>query len=50
MKLNGILLPHKKGTENCKTEILPLPETVKISMSQHMGAPCMTLVKKGDEK
>lgn len=49
MKLNGILLPHKKGTENCKTEILPLPETVKISMSQHMGAPCMPLVKKGDE-
>ena len=48
MRLNGILLPHKKGTENCETKNLPLPERVKISMSQHMGAPCVPLVKKGD--
>lgn len=49
MKLNGISLPHKKGTEDKETVKLPLPEKVKISMSQHMGAPCMPLVKKGDE-
>lgn len=48
MRLNGILLPHKKGTENCETKNLPVPERVKISMSQHMGAPCVPLVKKGD--
>lgn len=49
MRLNGISLPHKKGTENAETVALPCPETVKISMSQHMGAPCLPLVKVGDE-
>ena len=48
MKLKSIVLPHKKGTENCETVKLPIPERVKISMSQHMGAPCTPLVKKGD--
>lgn len=49
MRLNGIILPHKKGTENAETIAVPCPETVKIAMSQHMGAPCLTLVKAGDE-
>lgn len=48
MRLNGIFLPHKKGTENCETVKISLPEKVKILMSQHMGAPCEPLVKKGD--
>lgn len=48
MKLKSIVLPHKKGTENCETVTFPVPEKVKISMSQHMGAPCVPLVKKGD--
>ncbi len=48
MRLNGISLPHKKGTENAETITLPCPERVKISMSQHMGAPCLPLVKVGD--
>lgn len=48
MKLNGIFLPHKKGTENCETVKLPIPAKVKISMSQHMGVPCEPVVKKGD--
>lgn len=49
MKLNGIFLPHKKGTENSESFRIPTPKTVKISMSQHMGAPCEPLVKKGDK-
>lgn len=49
MRLNGIILPHKKGTENAETIAVPCPETVKIAMSQHMGAPCLPLVKAGDE-
>ena len=28
---------------------MPIPDIVKISMSQHIGAPCQPLVKKGDE-
>jgi electron transport complex protein RnfC len=27
---------------------MPVPDVVKISMSQHIGAPCKPLVKKGD--
>lgn len=49
MRLNGITLPHKKGTENSETVVMPCPESVRISMSQHMGAPCLPLVKAGDE-
>ena len=48
MKLNGIFLPHKKGTENCESIKIPVPAKVKISMSQNMGAFCEPLVKKGD--
>ena len=49
MRLNGIALAHRKGTENSETIAVPCPETVRIAMSQHMGAPCMPLVKAGDE-
>lgn len=48
MKFNGTYLPHFKGTENGTTALLPCPEKVVISMSQHMGAPCMPTVKVGE--
>lgn len=48
MKLNSIFLSHKKGTENSETIKIPLPSKVRISMAQHMGAPCEPIVKKGD--
>lgn len=48
-KLNGIHLAHNKGTKKCETVDFPLPKSVIIPMSQHMGAPCDCLVKKGDE-
>ncbi|MBQ4312671.1 MAG: RnfABCDGE type electron transport complex subunit C, partial [Clostridia bacterium] len=44
----GVQLPHLKGTENCESEILPLPSKVVISMQQHVGPPCEPLVKAGD--
>ncbi len=47
--LNSIDAGHYKNTAKCKTEIMPVPDIVKISMSQHIGAPCQPLVKKGDE-
>lgn len=47
-KLNGVHLSHNKGTKNCETIDFPLPKSVVIPMSQHMGAPCECLVKKGD--
>ena len=48
-KLNGIRLAHNKGTKKCETVDFLLPKSVIIPMSQHMGAPCDSLVKKGDE-
>ncbi len=47
-RLNGIHLSHDKNTQDCATEVFPLPGTVVIPMSQHIGAPCDCLVKKGD--
>lgn len=46
--LRGIHVSHDKATQDCETAAFPLPEKVIIPMSQHMGAPCKALVKKGD--
>lgn len=46
--LNSIKVSHEKHTAACETEIMAIPETVCISMSQHIGAPCKPQVKKGD--
>lgn len=46
--LNSIHVSHEKHTAACETEIMAIPETVCISMSQHIGAPCKPLVAKGD--
>ena len=39
---------HYKNTAGCETQVMPIPDVVKISMSQHIGAPCQPLVAKGD--
>ena len=46
--LNSIAAGHYKNTAGCATEVMPIPEIVRISMSQNIGAPCKPLVKKGD--
>ncbi len=46
--LNSIKVSHEKHTAGCMTEKMAIPETVCISMSQHIGAPCKPLVAKGD--
>ena len=46
--LQSIHVSHYKHTAGCATEIMPTPDVVKISMSQHIGAPCKPLVVKGD--
>ena len=46
--LQSIHVPHNKNTVECETEAMPIPDFVYISMSQHIGAPCRPLVKKGD--
>ena len=46
--LASIHVSHYKHTAGCATEVMPIPDVVKISMSQHIGAPCKPLVNKGD--
>ena len=46
--LNSIKVSHEKHTAASASEKMPVPETVSISMAQHIGAPCKPLVSKGD--
>ena len=46
--LKGIRVAHSKNTENSPITDMPVPPEVRIPMSQHLGAPCRCLVKKGD--
>ena len=44
----GVHPPSSKTTEGCATVTMGIPSKVVIPMSQHLGAPCQPLVKKGD--
>lgn len=46
--LRSIDAGHYKNTAECATEAIPIPDIVKISMSQHIGKPCQPIVAKGD--
>ncbi|SHG98938.1 electron transport complex protein RnfC [Anaerosphaera aminiphila DSM 21120] len=47
--VGGIHMDEHKGlTEHASIEKMPSPSTVYIPMSQHIGAPCIPIVKKGD--
>ena len=44
----SIHVPHHKNTAGQETVVMPIPDVVKICMSQNIGAPCKPLVEKGD--
>lgn len=44
----GVRAPHKKFTAEQSTVKMPPPQKVYISMQQHIGAPCLPTVQKGD--
>ncbi len=46
--MHSIHVSHHKDTAGCESVVIPVPEKVCISMSQHIGRPCQPLVKKGD--
>ena len=46
--LGGIHPPENKLTANMAIRYLPIPESVTIPVSQHIGAPATTIVNKGD--
>ncbi len=49
LESDGVHVPHHKDTANYPTEQLPLPKKIILTMSQHIGAPCVPCVKKNDK-
>lgn len=47
-RLHSVHLPHYSGSADQLTRKVPVPEMVTISMAQHIGAPCLPLVKVGE--
>ena len=48
-KIGGVHPPENKFSENQPVETLPVPESVSIPLSQHLGVPANPIVKKGDK-
>jgi len=46
--IGGVHPCDSKISRNCEIEVLPLPQTVYISMAQHLGAPAVPCVAVGD--
>jgi electron transport complex protein RnfC len=46
--LGGIHPPENKLTAEIAIGYLPVPESVTIPVSQHIGAPAVIIVNKGD--
>lgn len=44
----GARVVHNKNTADMPAVRIPTPERVVIAMRQHIGAPCVPLVKRGD--
>lgn len=44
----GVLLPHLKSTADSESVVMPPPDTVRIPMLQHIGAPAEPVVNTGD--
>jgi electron transport complex protein RnfC len=47
--MGGIHPPENKLSAGAAIEVLPLPETVTVPLSQHIGAPAVAEVAKGDK-
>ena len=48
-KIGGVHPPENKLSAQGEIITLPLPEQVSIPLSQHIGAPAVPTVKKGDQ-
>ena len=47
--IGGVHPADKKISAGCRIEVLPTPQTVYISMAQHLGAPATPVVAAGDK-
>ncbi len=48
-RIGGVHPDDAKLSRGCAIEVLPLPQTVYVSMAQHLGAPAKPVVAVGDE-
>ena len=47
--IGGVHPDDAKLSRNCAIEVLPLPQTMYVSMAQHLGAPAKPIVAVGDK-
>ncbi len=47
-RLRGVVVPHLKHTMHDSPKRMDVPAQVTIPMAMHIGAPCKSVVKKGD--
>ena len=47
-RIGGVHPDDAKVSRGCAIEVLPLPQTVYVSMAQHLGAPAKPVVAVGD--
>ncbi|MBO4611071.1 MAG: electron transport complex subunit RsxC [Bacteroidales bacterium] len=47
--IGGVHPDDAKISRDCKIEVLPLPQTVYVSVAQHLGAPAVPVVAVGDK-
>ena len=47
--IGGVHPDDAKLARGCAIEVLPLPETMYVSMAQHLGAPAKPIVEVGDK-
>lgn len=47
--IGGVHPDDAKLARGCAIEVLPLPETLYVSMAQHLGAPAKPIVEVGDK-
>ena len=48
-RIGGVHPHDSKLSRDCAIETLPLPQTVYVSMAQHLGAPATPVVAVGDK-
>ena len=48
LHIHGVHVPNRKYTAELAALRLPIPETVEIPMSMHIGAPAIPVVKPGE--
>jgi electron transport complex protein RnfC len=47
--MNTVKLPHHAASQDKRTRVLPLPDTLIVPMAQSVGSPCEPLVKVGED-